>query len=78
MLNWIRSPRRPSLSRAMTIPTLLNQPAMLTACIPGAELHNLPLEFQDVDVVSFDDWEPYYNEIAETFDGFMQKTVAAE
>jgi pimeloyl-ACP methyl ester carboxylesterase len=46
--------------------------------IPGAELHNLPLEFQDVDVVSFDDWEPYYSEIAETFDGFMQKTVAAE
>ena len=46
--------------------------------IPGSELHNLPLEFQDVDVVGFDEWEPYYDEIAETFDGFIQKTVSAE
>ena len=46
--------------------------------IPGSELHNLPLEFEDVDVVPFDKWAPCYKEIAETFDEFMQKTIKAE
>ena len=46
--------------------------------IPGSILHKLPLEFQDVDVVPFDKWAPYYNEIAATFDKFMQKTIKTE
>lgn len=46
--------------------------------IPDSELYNLPLKFQDVDVVSFDDWEPYYNEIVETFDSFMHKVITAK
>ena len=46
--------------------------------IPGSELHYLPLEFEDVDVVPFDKWAPWYKEIAETFDEFMQNTIEAE
>ncbi len=46
--------------------------------IPGSEWHELPLSFEDVDVVGFEEWEPHYNEIAETFDSCMQKVIAGE
>ena len=46
--------------------------------IPGSEWHELPLAFEDVDVVGFEEWEPHYDEIATVFDNFMQKVIAGE
>ncbi|MBK19101.1 MAG: hypothetical protein CMM52_09745 [Rhodospirillaceae bacterium] len=46
--------------------------------IPGSELHELPLEFQDIDVVPFEEWEPVKEEIATVFDAFMRKVIAGE
>ena len=46
--------------------------------IPGSEWHELPLAFEDVDVVGFEELEPHYDEIATVFDNFMQKVIAGE
>jgi pimeloyl-ACP methyl ester carboxylesterase len=41
--------------------------------IPGSLLHRLPVEDQDVPVVSFEDWAEYEDEIAAVFAGFMHR-----
>ncbi len=47
--------------------------------IPGAELHQLPIEDQDVVLIPFPEWAPYYEEITRVFTEFMIRvgTVAA-
>ncbi len=46
--------------------------------IAGSELHRLPIEDQDVPLISFPDWGAYEPEIARVFADFMARTVAAE
>jgi pimeloyl-ACP methyl ester carboxylesterase len=41
--------------------------------IPGSEIHSLPIEDQDVPLVPFTEWEPYLDEITDTFVDFMQR-----
>ena len=41
--------------------------------IAGSELHQLPLEDQDVPLVPFDEWAPYEPEITRVFVDFMQR-----
>jgi len=45
--------------------------------IPGSELHQLPIEDQDLPLVPFVDWEDQEPEITEVFTGFMQRHAAA-
>lgn len=45
--------------------------------IPGSEIHQLPIEDQDVDLIPFTDWAPYEPEITEAFTGFMRRHAAA-
>jgi pimeloyl-ACP methyl ester carboxylesterase len=45
--------------------------------IPGAELHRLPIEDQDVPLIPFEGWAQYEPEIAQTFVRFMQRVLAA-
>lgn len=44
--------------------------------IPGSELHQLPIEDQDVPLIPFDEWEPYLPEIVQVFAGFMRRHLA--
>jgi hypothetical protein len=41
--------------------------------IPGAELHRLPIEDQDVPLIPFPDWAPYEDEIADALTTFIAK-----
>jgi pimeloyl-ACP methyl ester carboxylesterase len=41
--------------------------------IPGAELHRLAVEDQDVDMIPFGEWAPYYDEIADTLADFIRR-----
>jgi pimeloyl-ACP methyl ester carboxylesterase len=45
--------------------------------IPGSELHQLPIEDQDLPLVPFVDWADLEPEIAEVFTGFMQRHATA-
>ncbi len=40
--------------------------------IPGARLHELPITDQDVDLIPFEQWAPYEEEIARVFVDFMR------
>ena len=40
--------------------------------IPGARLHELSIKDQDVDLIPFDQWAPYEDEIARVFVDFMR------
>jgi pimeloyl-ACP methyl ester carboxylesterase len=44
--------------------------------IPGSELHELPIEYQDVDLVPFGEWAPYEDEITRVFVDFMRRNGA--
>jgi pimeloyl-ACP methyl ester carboxylesterase len=46
--------------------------------IPGAKLHRLAIEDQDVPLIPFPDWAPYEDEIADAFAAFIAQTSAAE
>ncbi len=46
--------------------------------ILGAQLHQLPIEDQDVPPIPFPDWGAYEPEIARVFADFMTRTAAAE
>jgi pimeloyl-ACP methyl ester carboxylesterase len=41
--------------------------------IAGSELHQLPIEDQDVDLITFDQWAPYEEEIAQVLTDFMRR-----
>jgi len=41
--------------------------------IKGSEMHELPISDQDVDLVSWEEWNDLEPEIAETFSAFMQR-----
>ena len=41
--------------------------------IPGSELHQLPIEDQDLPLVPFEDWAPHEPEITRVFTGFMSR-----
>lgn len=41
--------------------------------IPGSELHELPIEDQDVALIPFEDWAVYEEEIARVFVDFMRR-----
>ena len=43
--------------------------------IPGSELHPLPVQDQDIDLIPFERWAPYEDEIAQVFSDFMQRVV---
>ena len=45
--------------------------------IPGAELHDLGLEHQDVPLIPFEQWAPQEEEIATAFASFMHGALAA-
>ena len=45
--------------------------------IPGAVLHQLPIEDQEVPLIAYTDWEPVEAEIAETFLELMRKVDAS-
>jgi pimeloyl-ACP methyl ester carboxylesterase len=40
--------------------------------IPGSQLHELPITDQDVDLIPFEQWAPYEDEIARVFVDFMR------
>jgi pimeloyl-ACP methyl ester carboxylesterase len=44
--------------------------------IPGAVLHVLPIEDQEVPLINYTEWEPYEEEIAATFLDLMRKIEA--
>jgi pimeloyl-ACP methyl ester carboxylesterase len=44
--------------------------------IPGAVLHQLPIEDQEVALINYTDWAPYEQEIADTFLDLMRKVDA--
>ena len=44
--------------------------------IPGAVLHQLPITDQQVPLISYTEWEPYEDEIAQTFLDLMRKVDA--
>ena len=46
--------------------------------IPGCQLHRLPIEDQDVPLISFPEWAPYEDEISEVFVGFIAHVVRNE
>ena len=41
--------------------------------IPGSELHQLPIEDQDVPLIPFGEWAPLEDEIADVFEKFMAR-----
>ena len=41
--------------------------------IPGSQLHELPIEDQDVPLIPFEEWAPYEDEIARVFVDFMRR-----
>jgi pimeloyl-ACP methyl ester carboxylesterase len=44
--------------------------------IPGSQLHQLPIEDQDVDLIPFADWAEHEDDIAHAFAGFMRQVWA--
>jgi hypothetical protein len=46
--------------------------------IPGAQLHLLPIEDQEVPLIAYTEWEPYENEIAAVFLTLMRKVDARQ
>ena len=44
--------------------------------IPGSEIHQLPIEDEDVPLIPFSDWAPHEPEIAGVFTGFMNRHAA--
>jgi pimeloyl-ACP methyl ester carboxylesterase len=44
--------------------------------IPGAKLHELPVEDTGAELVPFSEWAPYENEIASVFVAFMNRSIA--
>jgi pimeloyl-ACP methyl ester carboxylesterase len=44
--------------------------------IPGSEIHELPLEDKDVDLIPFGEWAPYEDEIARVLVDFMRRVAA--
>jgi hypothetical protein len=44
--------------------------------IPGAVLHMLPVEDQEVPLINYTEWAPYEEEIAQTFLELMRKADA--
>lgn len=46
--------------------------------IPGALLHMLPIEDQEVPLIAYTEWEPYENEIAAVFLALMYKVDARQ
>jgi pimeloyl-ACP methyl ester carboxylesterase len=44
--------------------------------IPGAMLHQLPIQDQDVALINYTEWEPYEQEIADAFLNIMRKATA--
>jgi pimeloyl-ACP methyl ester carboxylesterase len=46
--------------------------------IPGSQVHQLPIKYQEVPLIPFPDWGPYEEEIADTFVKFMQRVMAAK
>ncbi|MEO7336501.1 MAG: alpha/beta hydrolase [Caldimonas sp.] len=44
--------------------------------IPGAELHQLPIEDQDIALIPFTEWAPHEPAIAQALDRFMQHHAA--
>ena len=45
--------------------------------IPGSELHQLPIEDQNLPLVPFEDWAPHEPEITRVFTGFMNRHAGA-
>ena len=43
--------------------------------IPGAQLHQLPIDDADADLVPYEDWAPQEDELAEAFIRFMRETA---
>ena len=41
--------------------------------IPGSEIHQLPIEDEDVPLIPFSDWAPHEPEITDVFAGFMNR-----
>ena len=46
--------------------------------IAGSELHQLPIEDQDIPLIPFPEWGAYEEEIARVFAEFMKRTVASD
>jgi pimeloyl-ACP methyl ester carboxylesterase len=44
--------------------------------IPGSQLHQLPIESQDVTLIAFSQWKEHEPEIAGAFTGFMRRVIA--
>jgi hypothetical protein len=44
--------------------------------IPGAELFELPIDDQDVDLIPFADWAPHEPALARAFADFMRRAGA--
>lgn len=49
---------------------------LAAAKIPGAQLHMLPIEDQEVPLINYTEWEPYEEEIAQAFLATMRKADA--
>jgi len=43
--------------------------------IPGSELHELPIEDQDIALIPYPEWAPFEDEIARTFVDFMRRVA---
>jgi len=41
----------------------------------NSELHKLPIDDVDVDLISWEDWEPYEDEIALVMSNFINKVI---
>ncbi len=46
--------------------------------IPGSELHRLAIEDQDVPLIPFPDWAPYFEEITDVFARFIARVEQAK
>ncbi len=44
----------------------------------GSELHQLPVEDQDVPIIEWAEWAEFEDEIVEVFTGFMRRVIANE
>lgn len=51
---------------------------LAAAKIPGAQLHLLPIEDQEVPLINYTEWEPYEDEIAQTFLATMRRADAQQ
>lgn len=78
----------PDELRAIQTPTIIipgndnthSSASGLTAhrLIAGSELHQLPIEDQDVPLIPYPEWGPFDDEIARVFADFMKRTLAAK